>query len=118
MIAVISYLGVCCASWTAMGLFCLRSDAIRGRYRWPKSAEHKHNNAALGSLAVMLTLAMLWRMEPPGFALILWVLLHGLSGVAIAFCLPYAKHHLPRTVVASAVMATISLPIIYFTSGV
>lgn len=118
MSAVISYLGICCASWTAMGLFCLRSDAIRGRYRWPKSAAHKRNNAVIGTLAVLLTLSMLWQIEPPGFALILWVLLHGLSGVAIALCLPYAKHHLPRTVVASAVITAISLPFVFFTSGV
>lgn len=117
MSAALAYLAACAASWGAMGIFCLRSDSIRNRYRWPKLGMRKPWYAIAAAASSALALIMLWRIESPSFALLMWALMHGLCGMLVAVCMPYAVRQLPQTFVVAAALAACSLPIFLLTSG-
>lgn len=118
MSAALVYLAACGASWGAMGILCLRSDSIRNRYRWPKLGKRKQWYAVAAASSSALALIMLWRIESPSFALLMWTLMHGLCGMLVAVCMPYAVRQLPQTFVAAAGLAACSLPLFLLTSGV
>lgn len=114
MSLILSYSGAVLAAWASMGGFCLRSDAIRSRQRWHKfSAEDKQRYAYGASLLCMLSLGMLWISVQPSFALILWVVLHGATGMVIAFCLPYASRTLARSFAVAAAASLCSLCLLF-----
>lgn len=110
----VSYSGALLAAWASMGGFCLRSDAIRSRQRWAKfSADDKQRYAYGATLLCLLSLGLLWLSVQPSFALILWVVLHGVAGAVIAFSLPYASHMLTRSFAYSAAAALCSLCLLF-----
>lgn len=113
----IGYAGALLAAWAAMGGYCLRSDAIRSRQRWLRfSAEDKQRYAFGATLLCLLSLGMLWLAAQPAFALILWVVLHGVLGMVIAFGLPYASRILSLSF-AVAAAASLCSPCVLFIFG-
>ncbi|MDE2598761.1 MAG: hypothetical protein KGL40_03955 [Rhodocyclaceae bacterium] len=114
MSQLLVYTGALFAAWAAMGAFCLRSDAIRSRLRWPGfSAEDKQRYAFGAVLLCLLSLGMLWLAVQPSYALILWVLLHGVLGMAIAFGLPYASRALSQSFAVAAAASLCSLCVLF-----
>ena len=114
MSLLVSYSGALFAAWASMGGFCLRSDAIRSRQRWPRfSGEDKQRYAFGATLLCLLSLGLLWLSVQPSYALILWVVLHGAMGMAISFFLPYADRALPRSFAAAGVAALGSLCLLF-----
>jgi hypothetical protein len=106
----LSYAGAVFAAWASMGGFCVRSDSIRSRQRWPKfSADDKQRYAFGAGLFCLLSLGLLWLAVQPSYAVILWVVLHGVLGMAIAICLPYAGPVLTRSFAVAAVLALLNL---------
>ena len=114
MSQLIAYSGALCAAWASMGGFCLRSDSIRSRNRWAKfSGDDKQRYAYGASLLCVLSLGMLWLIAQPSFALILWVVLHGICGAGVALLLPYANRTLPPTFAAAGVLALVCLSLLF-----
>ena len=114
MSQLIAYSGAMFAAWASMGGFCLRSDAVRSRQRWPKfSREDKQRYAYGASLLSALSLGLLWLATPPSFALILWAVLHGVLGITVALSLPHARRSLPHTFAIAAVAAVICLSLLF-----
>lgn len=110
----IAYSGALCAAWASVGGFCLRSDAIRSRNRWAKfSADDKQRYAYGASLLCALSLGLLWLIGQPSFALILWVVLHGVCGAGVALLLPYARRILPSSFAAAGVISLACLPLLF-----
>lgn len=114
MSQVIAYSGALCAAWASMGGFCLRSDAIRSRNRWAKfSSDEKQRYAYGAGLLCALSLGFLWLIGQPSFALILWVVLHGVCGAGVAILLPYAKRTLPPSFAAAGALALACLFLLF-----
>lgn len=114
MSLIVSYSGALLAAWASMGGFCLRSDAIRSRQRWGKfSVEDKQRYAYGSTFLCLLSLGFLWLSVQPSYAVILWVVLHGVAGMAIGFCLPYASRPLSRSFAFSAAASLASLCLLF-----
>ena len=114
MSAWFAYAGSALAAWASMGGFCLRSDSIRSRQRWSKfSAEDKQRYAYGAGGLCALSLGFLLLISPLSFAVILWLVLHGVLGVAIALLLPYCKHSLPPSFAGAGVLALVSLSLLF-----
>ena len=114
MSLLVSYTGALFAAWASMGGFCLRSDAIRSRQRWPKfSAEDKQRYAFGSTLLCLLSFGMLWLAVQPSYAVILWVVLHGALGMAIALLLPYGSRTLSRSFAVAAAVSLCSLCLLF-----
>ena len=114
MSQVIAYSGAVLAAWASMGGFCLRSDAIRSRQRMPRfTAEDKQRYAYGASLLCFLSLGLLWLITQPSYALILWVVLHGVCGAAVALLLPYSNRSLPTTFSMAGVSALVCLSLLF-----
>lgn len=110
----IAYSGALCAAWASMGGFCLRSDAVRSRNRWVKFSDDDKQRYAYGaSLLCALSLALLWLVGHASFALILWVVLHGVCGAGVALLLPYSRRTLPPSFAAAGVLALVCLSLLF-----
>lgn len=118
MILVLSYVGSLLSAWAAMGGFCMRSDSIRSRQRWPKfTAEDKQRYAFGAGLMCLLSLGLLLLAVQLSYALILWVVLHGVLGMAIAICLPYASRYLTFSFALAANLAVLNLGFLFVFGG-
>ena len=114
MSALLAYSGATLAAWASMGGFCLRSDSIRSRQRWTRfSMEDKQRYAYGAAFLCALSLGFLLLISPLSFALILWLVLHGVLGTSIALLLPYCKRSLPPSFAGAGVLALVSLSLLF-----
>jgi len=115
MSALPAYAGAACAAWSAMGLFALRSGAVRRRHGWPVLAGPRdalHGGAAC--LLCALSLALLLRVDSTEFAVVGWVLQLGSAGVAFALMLPFWPRASARSVLLGmAAPVALALDLLY-----
>lgn len=104
--AWLAYIGALSAAWASMGLFCLRSGAIRNVYGWaPLSRRGDILWGAAASALCAASLLLMLRVDVASFALILWFILLASSGVAFAVLLPFWTAICRRSLGVAALLA-------------
>lgn len=102
----LGYLGALAAAWASVGLFCLRSGAIRTVYGWaPLSRRSDIVWGAAASALGVASLLLVLRVDAASFALILWFILLVSSGVGFALLLPFWTETCRRSLGVAALLA-------------
>lgn len=102
----LAYIGALAAAWASMGLFCLRSGAIRNVYGWaPLSRRGDILWSAAASGLCVASLLLMLRVDAASFALILWFILLASSGVVFAVLLPFWTEICRRSLGVAALLA-------------